>query len=74
MSPQFYAVEQRTGCKGIYIAVRGDIEHHGEPKIYMGPEGERFFKDMLNTNPQKFAMQFEAYIVGGTAGMYITPA
>ncbi|KAF8592625.1 hypothetical protein K439DRAFT_1610393 [Ramaria rubella] len=67
LKQEFYSLEQRTGCKAFYIGICGDVEHHSDPKIYMGPETKKFFKDVLNMNPNKFTMQFEAYIVGGTA-------
>ncbi|KAF8577840.1 hypothetical protein K439DRAFT_1621807 [Ramaria rubella] len=69
LKQEFYSLEQHTGCKAFYIVVHGDVEHHSDLKIYMGPETKKFFKDVLNMDPNKFVMQYEAYIVGGTASM-----
>ena len=49
------------------MAVHSDIEHHNEPKVYIGPETGNFSKNVLDLNPSKLVLQYEAYIVGEVA-------
>jgi len=47
------------------MSVRGDIEHHHQPKVYFSEEVQDFFLKCLGLDPDRVALQFEAWVIAG---------
>jgi hypothetical protein len=62
---QWQGVSERTGIEGFYMAVRTDIEHYHQPKQFFSTKATAFFEDCLKLDPERVALQFEAWCVGG---------
>ncbi|KAG1835879.1 hypothetical protein DFJ58DRAFT_847293 [Suillus subalutaceus] len=61
------AINARTAVEGFYIAVRGDLEHYHEAKIFLTPKAKSFIKDILHFEPKHLALKFESWVVGDFA-------
>jgi len=61
---QWLAIHARTSVKGIYIAVRGDLEHYHEVKIFLTAKAKSFIKDVLHFEPKHLTLKFESWAVG----------
>lgn len=64
MVEQWTAIQARTGIKGIYLVVRGDVEQYHEPKLFYTPKVASFIKDMLGMEPKRFALKLKSWVVG----------
>jgi len=47
------------------MAVRSDIGHYNQPKQYFSEKALAFFKECLGLDPERVALQFEAWCVSG---------
>ena len=54
-----------TGIEGFYIAVRGSIEDHNEPKLFFSDKALRFVKEVLEVDPRQLALKLEVWCVAG---------
>lgn len=61
---QWLAIHARTSVEGFYIAVRGDLEHYHEAKIFLTAKAKSFIKDVLHFEPKHLALKFESWAVG----------
>ncbi|KAG1876358.1 hypothetical protein F4604DRAFT_1549845, partial [Suillus subluteus] len=55
-------ITSRTGVEGFYIAVRGDVEHFHEAKIFYTPKAQSFIKEISHLDPKRFALKFESWV------------
>ena len=39
------------------------------PQIHYTPGVEKFFKDVLDMEPEQFVLRLESFLVGGSSGM-----
>ncbi|KAG0697417.1 hypothetical protein DFH29DRAFT_1003729 [Suillus ampliporus] len=62
MANEWENITSRTGIEGFYIAVRGDIEHFHESKIFYTPKARSFIKEISHLDPKCFALKFESWV------------
>ncbi|KAG1724502.1 uncharacterized protein EDB91DRAFT_1023471, partial [Suillus paluster] len=55
-------ITSRTGIEGFYIAVRGDVEHFHESKIFYTPKARSFIKEISHLDPKCFALKFKSWV------------
>ncbi|KAG2145705.1 hypothetical protein BD769DRAFT_1660813 [Suillus cothurnatus] len=64
MEREWTAINARTSMEGFYIAVRGDLEHFHEAKLFLTAKAKSFIKDVLHFEPKHLALKFESWVVG----------
>ncbi|KAG2089872.1 uncharacterized protein F5147DRAFT_787551 [Suillus discolor] len=64
MEKEWENITSRTGVKGFYIAVHGDVEHFHESKIFYTPKAQSFIKEISHLDPKCFALKFESWVTG----------
>ncbi|KAG0692931.1 hypothetical protein DFH29DRAFT_1007900 [Suillus ampliporus] len=64
MEKEWTAINARTSMEGFYIAVRGDLEHYHEAKLFLTAKAKSFIKDVLHFEPKLLALKFESWVVG----------
>jgi hypothetical protein len=52
-----------TRLKGFYVAVRGSVEDHFVPKLFMTPKAEIFIKTVLGLEPNHLTLCLEAWTI-----------
>jgi hypothetical protein len=62
---QWTAIENRTGGEGMYFFVRKSLEQYHAPKIHYTPAIEKFFKEVMDVEPEELALRLESYLVSG---------
>lgn len=62
---QWTSICTTTGMEGFYIAVRGTVEDHAEPKIFFSPKAEKFIRAVLDVEPRRLALRLESWVVSG---------
>ncbi|KAG1745400.1 uncharacterized protein EDB91DRAFT_1269742 [Suillus paluster] len=63
MEKEWTAINARTSMEGFYIAVRGDLEHYHEAKLFLTAKAKSFIKDVLHFEPKLLALKFESHRV-----------
>ncbi|KAG1813902.1 uncharacterized protein BJ212DRAFT_1300786 [Suillus subaureus] len=63
-SQKLNEVNQGISIEGFYIAVRGDVEHFHELKIFYTPKAQSFIKEISHLNPKHFALKFKSWVTG----------
>ncbi|KAG1751318.1 uncharacterized protein EDB91DRAFT_1243592 [Suillus paluster] len=64
MEKEWTAINARTSMEGFYIAVRGDLEHYHEAKLFLTAKAKSFIKDVLHFEPKLLALKSESWVVG----------
>ncbi|KAG1880021.1 hypothetical protein F4604DRAFT_1922706 [Suillus subluteus] len=64
MEKEWTAINACTSVEGFYIAVRGDLEHFHEAKVFLTTKAKSFIKDVLHFEPKHLALKFESWVVG----------
>jgi hypothetical protein len=54
---------KRTGIEGLYIAVRGDVEHYNQAKVFCTEKAARFLNTRFGIDPRWLALQLESFVV-----------
>lgn len=54
------------------MAVRGDLEHYHEAKLFLTTKAKSFIKDVLHFEPKLLALKFESWVVGNF-GVWLFP-
>ncbi|KAG1749256.1 hypothetical protein EDB19DRAFT_1904770 [Suillus lakei] len=57
-------MEKEWTMEGFYIAVRGDLEHYHEAKLFLTDKAKSLIKDVLHFEPKLLALKFESWVVG----------
>ncbi|KIJ60265.1 hypothetical protein HYDPIDRAFT_76224, partial [Hydnomerulius pinastri MD-312] len=60
------SLNSRTAVEGFYIAVRSDVEHFHEAKIFCSPKAATFIKDVLKYEPKHLALKLESWVSAAT--------
>jgi hypothetical protein len=55
----------QTGIQGFYVAVRQDVEHYHEPKVFATEAGARFMKEILGITQQELVLKLESWVISG---------
>ncbi|KIJ60972.1 hypothetical protein HYDPIDRAFT_31843 [Hydnomerulius pinastri MD-312] len=64
MEQDWTTIANKTGIEGFYVAVRGDVEHFHEAKIFYTPKARSFMQEISNLDPKRFALKFESWVTG----------
>jgi hypothetical protein len=62
---QWGRISAQAGIEGFYFAVRQDVEHYHEPKIFTTEAGEKYLKEIFGMTPKEISLKFEAFVIGG---------
>ncbi|KAF8547164.1 hypothetical protein OG21DRAFT_1425343, partial [Imleria badia] len=57
MDQEWTALCTKTGMEGFFIAVRGTIEDHAEPKIFFSEKAESFVHTVLDVEPHDILIE-----------------
>ncbi|KAF8129930.1 hypothetical protein EV363DRAFT_1076588, partial [Boletus edulis] len=60
---QWTALCAKTGMEGFFIAVRGTVEDHAEPKVFFTEKAEKFVRSVLDVEPRRLALRLESWVV-----------
>jgi hypothetical protein len=62
---QWMALCTKTGMEGFFIAVRGTVKDHTEPKVFFTEKADKFVCIVLDIEPQCLALRLESWVVSG---------
>ncbi|KAF8132909.1 hypothetical protein EV363DRAFT_1397828 [Boletus edulis] len=65
MDQEWTALCAKTGMEGFFIAVRGTVEDHAEPKVFFTEKAEKFVRSVLDVEPRRLALRLESWVVSG---------
>ncbi|KAG6370664.1 hypothetical protein JVT61DRAFT_11149 [Boletus reticuloceps] len=72
MDQEWTALCTKTGMEGFFIAVRGTVEDHAEPKIFFSEKAESFVRTVLDVEPRRLALRLESWVVSGISKYFFT--
>ncbi|KAI0043063.1 hypothetical protein FA95DRAFT_1609681 [Auriscalpium vulgare] len=61
------AVQERTRCEIVILAVRGDTMHTARPIVYASPRARAWISFKFKLSLSEMGLQFEAFVVGNVA-------
>lgn len=59
----------RCEMQGFYVAVRGNIEHHNQAKVFSTDKASRFLTQILGVDPRRLALKLESYVISDLSGV-----
>jgi hypothetical protein len=62
---QWMALCTKTGMEGFFIAVRGTVEDHAEPKVFFTEKADKFVRTVLDVKSRCLALRLESWVVSG---------